>query len=106
MTSDMYFNIYVDYSIGEIAVVGEFDVATACCLGTAVAGFQRAGIGNITIDLDGVTFIDAAGLDAVVSAQSVQTGRGSRLTVVGATGTVRNVFDKARLAGLLQPEAA
>jgi anti-sigma B factor antagonist len=99
--SDLYFQLHIDYSTREIAISGEFDVATAQCLATAVAGVQRAAAGDISIGLDDVTFIDAAGLGAVVSAQSAQVERGSRLTVTGANTTVRRAFTLGRLANLL-----
>lgn len=105
MTSfGIYFDIHVDYSTRQIAVRGEFDVATAPCLATAVAAFQRAAVGDITINLDDVTFIDAAGLGAVVSAKCAQTATGARLNVTGASTNVRQAFDRGRLAELLQPD--
>jgi anti-sigma B factor antagonist len=98
---DSYFDLHVDYATREITVSGEFDVATAGCLATAMAGFHHAGHGDITILLDGVTFIDAAGIGAISRASRSQIGRGARLGVTGATARVRRVFGLGDLAGLL-----
>ena len=96
-----YFDLRVDYATREIAVSGEFDAATAPCLATAIAGFHHAGPGDITIRLDDVTFIDAAGIGAVSNASKAQLGLGRRLSVTGATAKVRRVFGLGNLAGLL-----
>jgi anti-sigma B factor antagonist len=100
--TNSYFDLRVDYSTRQITVSGEFDVATAPCLATAVAGFQRAAAGDIILRLDDVTFIDAAGLGAVVSARTSQVDRGVRLGVTGASTRVRRIFDRGDLADLLE----
>jgi anti-anti-sigma factor len=100
-TADLYFDMHVDYPTREIALCGEFDAATAPCLATAIAGFQRVADGHITIRLDDLTFIDAAGIGAVDRANSSQTNRGEHLTVTGADVNVRRVFLLGKLAELL-----
>jgi anti-anti-sigma factor len=101
-----YFELDVDYATRQISVRGEFDVATAGCLATAVTHFQRAARGDITIRLEGVSLMDSAGLDAIVHAVSTQMVEGRQLVVTGASVHVRQVFVRADLARLLQSEAA
>ncbi len=96
-----YFELHVDYATREISVSGEFDVHTASCLATAITGFQHAGGGDITLLLDDVTFIDAAGIGAVSRAHAAQVVRGARLTVTGASDQVRRIFGLGKLADLL-----
>jgi anti-anti-sigma factor len=67
-----------------------------------VAGVQRAARGDITIVLDDVTFIDAAGLGAVADASSAQSARGARLSVTGVTAKIRRMFELGQLTGLLR----
>lgn len=100
--SSTYFDLRVNYATREIAVSGEFDVATAPCLATAIAGFQHAAQANITILLDDVTFIDAAGISAVSQASAAQLVRGKCLSVTGASAKVRRVFSLGNLTDLLQ----
>jgi anti-anti-sigma factor len=99
---DSYFDLNIDYFSRKIAISGEFDAATAPCLARAVAALQHAAGGDITVRLDEVTFIDAAGVDAVDLANSAQSGRGAHLTVVGANAYIREVFTIGRLLSLLQ----
>jgi anti-anti-sigma factor len=91
----------VDYPNREIALSGEFDIATASCLATAITGFQRVADGHITIRLDDLTFIDAAGIGAVNRAHSSQRNRGEHLIVTGADVNIRRVFILGKLSELL-----
>jgi anti-anti-sigma factor len=100
--SDSYFDLNIDYLSRKIVISGEFDAATAQCLARAIAALQRSAGGDITIRLDDVTFIDAAGVGAVDLANSAQSGRGAHLTVVGANADIREVFTVGRLLSLLQ----
>jgi anti-anti-sigma factor len=104
--SDLYFDIKVDYASRRIAVQGEFDVATAPSLATAVAHFQRAARGDIIVDLADVTFIDAAGLGALAAARAAQQERGDWLTVDRPTAEIRRFFAIADIADLLDSEPA
>jgi ABC-type transporter Mla MlaB component len=99
--ANSYFDLRVDYATREIAVSGEFDVGTSTCLAIAVAGFQHAAHGDITIVLDDMTLIDAAGIRAVSNASNAQTDRGDCLGVRGASEKVRGTFALVNLTGLL-----
>jgi anti-anti-sigma factor len=102
-TSDLCFDLDIDYSTREIAVCGESDIATAVYLKTAVSRLQGgAAIGDITVRLDGVTFI-AAGMGAVIQARSAQKNCGGHLALAGATARVQKMFLIAHLDRLLQP---
>lgn len=103
MAFGLYFDLHVDYPTREITVRGEFDAATASCLATAVAGFQRSALGDITIHLDDVTFMDMSGLTAIADARSAQRERGDDLAVLGANAEVRRLFILGKLAQLLRP---
>jgi anti-anti-sigma factor len=80
-----------------------FDIATAVYFKTAVSRLQGAPIGDITVRLDGVTFIDAAGMGAVVEATSAQEKKGGHLALAGANARVQKMFLIAHLDRLLQP---
>lgn len=102
--SDLYFDIKVDYGSRRIAVEGEFDLATASSLAIAVAGFQRAAHGDIVVDLADVTYIDAAGLGALVAAKAAQQDRGDTLTVDRVPAESRRLFIIAKITDLLNAE--
>ena len=97
----VYFELHVDYATREIDIRGEFDCNTASCLETAVTRLQHAARADITIRLDEVTFIDAAGIGAVAGAISAQTHTGAVLRVTGVTSRVRRVFTLGGLGELL-----
>jgi anti-sigma B factor antagonist len=100
-SSDLYFDIKVDYASRRISVEGEFDVATASSLAIAVAGFQRAAPGDIIVDLADVTFMDAAGLGALMAARAAQQERGDTLTVDRLSTASRRLFVIAQIDDLL-----
>lgn len=94
----LYFDLRVDYPARQIAVSGEFDVATARCLTTALAKFERSAVSDITIDLADVTHIDSAGVGALTRARSAIRGRGGRLAFSGGSAALRRLLAQADLS--------
>ncbi len=79
-----------------ITVSGELDIATMPLVRSAVA--RLAGHAQVVLDLEGVSFIDAFAVGAIVSAgASLGAGAGC-LRVVGAAPGVYRVFE---LTGVL-----
>ncbi|WP_375498702.1 STAS domain-containing protein [uncultured Jatrophihabitans sp.] len=99
--TDLYFDLRVDYRSRRIAVHGGIDIACGPNVATAVVRLQRAAPGDITIQLDEVTFIDMAGLGILVGARSAQQAGGHRLIVSGASPQVRRIFTLGALDDLL-----
>jgi anti-sigma B factor antagonist len=97
----VYFELHVDYATREIDIRGEFDCNTASCLATAVTRLQRAARADITVRLDDLTFIDAAGIGAVAGANTAQTHTGAHLRLTGVTARARRVFTLGGLGELL-----
>jgi anti-anti-sigma factor len=85
-----------------IRVRGELDMATVPVLGQVVAMLLDLDPGDSTIELSGVTFIDAAGLGALVMYAAQFAAVGAKISVVGVTPRVHRVFDIVGLAGLLE----
>jgi anti-anti-sigma factor len=85
----------------NVTVESARGVVTVCCQGRLVRGQEPALLGaviqqhgrDITLDLSGVTAIDAAGIGALVSLQAA----GTYLRLVGPSLAVRQVL---RLTGL------
>jgi anti-sigma B factor antagonist len=73
---------------GRVAVAGEIDCSTAPELTAGVEALLAAAPAELVIDLTEVTFLDSAGLHALVSARARATGLGIRLRVLAATGAV------------------
>ncbi len=62
-----------------VVLVGEVDVATAPHLRSTVGELLAAGRNHIIIDLDGVTFLDAAALNTLITATSSAADAGGAL---------------------------
>jgi anti-anti-sigma factor len=81
-------------------VAGELDVASAPALDDALQRAEVSEVAVITIDLDGVSFIDSTGLRALLEAHARDTrhpGPG-RLEIVGGSDQAYKLF---KLAGVL-----
>jgi anti-anti-sigma factor len=76
-----------------VVLVGELDLRTASVLleRTAVV-FQRAGAGELTLDLAGVQFCDSAGINALVRLREQSNQHGWQLRTVNPQNTVRRVL--------------
>lgn len=88
----------------RIHVVGEVDMATAPQLKITLldAIESLAPPHEIRIDLAGVTFLDAAGVAALIAGRDAAQCCGVGFTVENARGIVRRVLDILGLSQLLQ----
>lgn len=59
--------------------------------------------GDSTIDISGLSFIDAAGLGCLVDINNRLTAVGARLRLTGTTPKLRRIFVLGGLAGLGEP---
>jgi anti-anti-sigma factor len=73
------FDIYIDHVTRCVEVVGELDMATAPLLADAATSLRTYPARDIAFDLASVTFIDAAGLGAIVDLANVQRDHGVHL---------------------------
>jgi anti-anti-sigma factor len=89
----------VDYTQRLLTVAGELDVLTAPRLLAAAATLNQPG--DMTVDLRGLTFIGAAGLNAAVEIRNAQQERHWELWLVGVSLRTKRVFVAGGLAGLL-----
>jgi anti-sigma B factor antagonist len=77
---------------------GELDIATAAGLPDRLAEIAGS---VVVVDLEGLTFLDARGLTALLEARRLVLGQGHELKVCGAQGVVRRVFEATKLTSLL-----
>lgn len=83
---------------GEIHVVrlrGELDFSTASAVHDRIRSMSCS---TVHIDLSALTFCDARGLSALVSAKQQRGDDGCHVTIAGARGIVRRLFDVTGLA--------
>jgi anti-sigma B factor antagonist len=85
-----------DYAV--VAVAGEVDIATVTRLRERL--FELAASGRtLVVDLDQVSFIDSAGLAALVGAARRAAAHGASLQVVCAQPRTRQLFRRTGLDG-------
>ncbi|OJF12019.1 anti-anti-sigma factor [Couchioplanes caeruleus] len=83
-----------DAGVACLALHGEVDAEAAEALEAAVARAGRqAGVSDVVLDLTAVTFLDAAGVAAVVRSALAAADGGVRLRTQGACGIVRRVLE-------------
>jgi anti-anti-sigma factor len=99
--SPPHFDVQTDV-VSRIAYVrGEVDIATAPTLFEVVEFLTTIGDGDVTLDLEGVTFMDASGLGTVVKCRNHLGQLGHRLAIVNASHTIQRVFDLGALSLLV-----
>ncbi len=91
-TAQETFTVQLDAASGRIVVVGELDDDTVPALREAVHLACRTGRCDLAIDLAGVSFLGAAGVNLLVEVHDWQQGAGLRLEVVGASSWVDRVI--------------
>lgn len=71
---------------GIIEISGEVDIATVSLLAKALADAVRLSKGHLILDAQGLTYIDSAGIQTLVSTQRKLNASGRCLAVVGCHG--------------------
>lgn len=76
-----------------VRVTGEVDLSTARRLDEVLRSRIRGAVGEVVIDLSGVTFFSVAGLNSMLRAQLLADSAGARLTVdPGGSRAVKRLF--------------
>lgn len=78
-------------------VHGELDIATASVLEAALAEATGPSTGRIDVDLRGVRFMDAAGLNALIKADNLARRHGGRVRIRGSSSPVSRILNITRL---------
>ncbi|MEV6647701.1 STAS domain-containing protein [Amycolatopsis sp. NPDC051371] len=91
-----------------VRVAGEVDLSTARRLDEVLRSRIRGPVGEVGIDLDGVTFFSVAGLNSLLRAQLLADAAGARLTVdPGRSRAVKRLFTLLPMDfyGVMSPRA-
>lgn len=82
-----------------LALAGEMDSHNCGSVADAIdREFPSSLPGHVRVDAAGLQFIDSSGINALLQLREQLAARGGRLTVTGATPTVRRVLE---ITGLL-----
>ena len=92
---------------GDTATVfamGELDLATAPLLASVLAdAIARRDVGNVSVDLLGVTFADSTALQILILAARRARGLGMRFDVCTSSEPVRKLLQVTALEGYFSP---
>ena len=80
-----------------LSLVGELDAIAAPRFVTQAADALRKGTRRLLVELDGVSFVDSAGLAALLNVLRRATAAHAALVLVGTQPQVRNVLRQTRL---------
>jgi anti-anti-sigma factor len=86
-----------------LAITGELDIAYAGVLSAAV-GRALDQHGSVSLDLSGLTFLDAAGIGAIARTQRYADASGGRFTLQGASGMPERMLRLCGFGWMLTPE--
>jgi anti-sigma B factor antagonist len=84
-----------------IAVAGELDLATAPLLGATFHRLNSAQRLHVHLDLSGVSFCDAAGLNAFLAADRLLRASSGRLTLIRPSPQIRRLLTITKLEQIL-----
>lgn len=80
-----------------VTVVGELDIVGRLALCAKVNEGLDAAVGQVVIDLSGVSFMDAQGLSALVVSRARALALDRGLVLVGVSAAVRRLLEITRL---------
>ena len=85
-----------------VRLSGELDLATAPQLSDVLrAAIESGGVGDVVVDLDALSFLDAAGVNAFIDAYTLAQRVARTLRVRNAQGEVDTVLRVSEVAALL-----
>jgi anti-anti-sigma factor len=84
-------------SADVLSLIGELDLFSAPRFVSQAAEALRAGAKKLLVELDGVAFVDSAGLAALLNVLRRTSACKARLVLVGVQPQVRDVLAQTRL---------
>ena len=85
----------------RLSVVGELDIATVDSLTQAAINALELPVRVLILDIHGVTFCGAAGVNALVHIRQAASETGSRFVLAGMQPTVTRVLDLVGLGAMI-----
>lgn len=85
-----------------VQISGEVDISNADMLGDAIQEWLRTNPGDLTLECEGLRFIDSTGLGLTVRLNNELLERGHRLVLSGLSPAVRRPFEVTNLTEVLE----
>ncbi|MBV9660272.1 MAG: STAS domain-containing protein [Acidimicrobiales bacterium] len=87
--------------VATVSVSGELDPFSAARLMEGVGEVLRPDVGQVDIDLAGVSFVDARGFDALIQAAGIVRRSGRRFAVSRPSRPVERIAELLQVGDLL-----
>ena len=84
-------------SADVLSLVGDLDLASAPRFVTQAADALRSGARRLFVELEGVSFVDSAGLAALLNVLRRATAQRAAMVLVGTRPQVRSMLEHTRL---------
>jgi stage II sporulation protein AA (anti-sigma F factor antagonist) len=99
MADELHVEVFETVRAWSVVVRGEIDMQTASKLEDVLDQVIAKGARLITLDLEGVDFLDSSGLRVILAASNKLTEHGGRLLLEGASSAVERVLE---LTGVIE----
>jgi anti-anti-sigma factor len=86
-------SVRYDGGVATVRAQGEFDLASVVEFESCLDELTGPSLTGVVVDLAGVTFLDSAGINALLKGRRLAESRAQTFLVSGATGLVRQVLD-------------
>ncbi|HEY3843660.1 MAG TPA: STAS domain-containing protein [Acidimicrobiales bacterium] len=87
--------------VAVVTVVGEMDVSNSSWLHECLNDVIDAGIDEVVLDIEGLTYMDSTGLSVVVGANRRMRAAGGAIEIVAPTPNVARLFAVSGLTPVL-----
>jgi anti-sigma B factor antagonist len=95
-----------DGTTGVVVLSGELDLAGGDAVEATVAALLADGAKDVSVQADGLSFMDSSGLGGVLAARALVIEAGGEFRFGPTTDTVARVIDLAGVGDLLGPTTA
>jgi anti-anti-sigma factor len=86
-------SVHYDNRVATLAAHGDLDLASVGEFENRLDELTSPDATRVVVDLAAVTFLDSAGINALLKGRRLAESRGQSFAVTGATGLVRQVLD-------------
>jgi anti-sigma B factor antagonist len=87
-----------------LVIAGDVDLATTPIVSNKIESLFREPMGSLALDLGSVTFLDSAGIAALLRAQSLAVEHDVPISFTSVSVEVRRIFKSAGLAEVFGQE--
>jgi anti-sigma B factor antagonist len=95
------FDVVVELVTGQLDLVGEFDMACGARFRQVSAAIVAGDAAEVVVDLAGLRFIDASGIEMLIELRNALAVRDATLRVANADARIGRVFSLCGLDAML-----